>query len=117
MQFLSNPTAGSGVTFPGGGGGTPAVVGVATLNFGAYPGTNEASVAVTGQSGILSTSTAQAFVKADDTTADHTANDHAYLPMLIGLACNTPTDATGFTIYARSQHKLQGTFKVRWIWQ
>lgn len=90
--------------------------GTATIDFGAFPGSNEASVVVTGQTSILSTSKAEAFIMADDTSGTHTASDHRYLAMLIGLTCGTPTDATGFTIYARSPEKLQGTFALRWVW-
>lgn len=90
--------------------------GTATLDFGAYPGSNEASVSVTGQSSILSTSKADAYFMGDDTTADHTASDHRYADLFMGLTCGTPTVSTGFTIYGRSEHKLQGTFLVRWVW-
>lgn len=90
--------------------------GTATIDFGAFPGSNEASIAVTGQTSILATSKAEAFVMADDTTSDHTASDHRYFAALIGLTCGTPTLATGFTIYARSTEKLQGTFALRWVW-
>jgi hypothetical protein len=90
--------------------------GTATLNFGAFPGSNEASVVVTGQATISATSKAEAFVMADDTSGTHTASDHRYFAALVGLSCGTPTAATGFTIYARSLEKLQGTFALRWVW-
>lgn len=90
--------------------------GTATIDFGAFPGSNEASIAVTGQGAILASSKAEAYVMADDTTGDHSANDHRYLTALVGLTCGTPTLATGFTIYARSTEKLQGTFSLRWVW-
>jgi hypothetical protein len=90
--------------------------GFSTIDFGAAPGSNEASVAVTGQASILVTSKAEAWVMADDTSADHTASDHRYFPALAALTCGTPTAATGFTIYARSPHKLTGQWKVRWVW-
>lgn len=51
-------------------------IGVVELDFGAFPGSNEASVAVTGQTGITGLSSAEAWIMADDTTADHTASDH-----------------------------------------
>lgn len=89
-------------------------IGTATLDFGA--GSNEASVSVTGQTGISATSKADAFVMADDTTVDHTASDHRYLAALAGFTCGTPTAGTGFTIYATSTQKLEGTYKVRWAW-
>ncbi len=91
-------------------------IGTATLSFGAFPGTNEASVAVTGQASILATSKVESFIMADDTTADHTASDHRYAAALLGLTCGTPTAATGFTIYARSVDGLSGDYKVRWVW-
>jgi len=90
--------------------------GTATIDFGSHPGANETSVAVTGQTDILATSKAEAFVMADDTTSDHTAADHRYAPVLFSLTCGTPTAATGFTIHARSQHKMTGQFAVRWVW-
>jgi hypothetical protein len=90
--------------------------GTATINFGSFPGTSEASVAVTGQGAISATSKAEAYVMADDTTGTHTANDHRYFAALVGLTCGTPTAATGFTIHARCLDKLQGSFQVRWVW-
>lgn len=90
--------------------------GTATIDFGAFPGANEASVAVTGQTGISATSKVDTWVMADDTTSDHTANDHRYLPLFAVFSATTPTAGTGFTIHARSTQRLQGTFQVRWIW-
>ena len=98
------------------GGGSTVVTGNSTLDFGAYPGSNEASIAVTGQTSILSTSRVSLYILADDTTSDHSANDHKYLQLFCVLSAGTPTTATGFTIYARSLEKLQGTWKVRWMW-
>ena len=91
-------------------------IGTATLDFGASPGSNEASVAVTGQATISATSKAEAWVMADDTSSNHTASDHRYFAALAGLTCGTPVAATGFTIYARSTQKLSGQFTVRWVW-
>jgi hypothetical protein len=90
--------------------------GTATLSFGAFPGSNEASVAVTGQATISATSKAEAFMMGDDSTSDHPAADVRYLAAFIGFTCGTPTAATGFTIYARSEHQLQGDVPVRWVW-
>lgn len=88
--------------------------GIATIDFGT--GSNEASVAVTGQTSIAVSSKADAFIMADDTTVDHTASDHRYLAALAGLTCGTPTAGVGFTIYATSTQKLEGTYQVRWVW-
>jgi hypothetical protein len=90
--------------------------GTAILDFGAAPGSNEASVTVTGQALIGAGSKAEAYVMSDDTTTDHTANDHRYFAALAGLSCGTPTAATGFTIHARSIEKLTGQFQTRWVW-
>lgn len=90
--------------------------GTATIDFGAAPGSNEAQVAVIGQTDIGVGSSAEAWFMADDTSADHTASDHRYAPMFIALTCGTPTAATGFTIYARSHEKMTGQWSVRWVW-
>lgn len=91
-------------------------LGTATLDFGAFPGSNEASVTVTGQTSISATSKAEAYIMGDDTTSNHTASDHRYVGLWLALTCGTPTAATGFTIYGRSTEKLQGQFAVRWVW-
>lgn len=101
---------------PSGGGGTTVNTGSATLDFGAAPGSNEASVAVTGLTTILATSKVQAWVMGDDTSVDHTASDHRYFLVFAALACGTPTAATGFTIYGRSTQKLTGKWTVRYLW-
>lgn len=100
----------------GGGGGTTVNTGSATLDFGAAPGSNEASVAVTGLTTILATSKVQAWVMGEDTSVDHTASDHRYFPVFAGLTCGTPTAATGFTLYGRSTQKLTGKWTVRYLW-
>jgi len=83
------------------------------IDFGA--GNNEASVAVTGQTAILSTSAAEAWMMAE-ASSEHTLNDQTYAAALMGITCGVPTDGVGFTIYARSTEKLNGKFKVRWVW-
>lgn len=91
-------------------------IGQATVDFGAFPGAEEAEIAVTGQTEITASSVAEAYMMADDTTSDHTAADHRYAAALIGLTCGTPSAGVGFTIYARCLDKMQGTFKIRWVW-
>ena len=90
--------------------------GTATIDFGAAPGANEASVVVTGITGITAGSKAEAWVMADDTSADHTASDHRYFPVFAALTCGTPVADDGFTIYARSTQKLTGEWTVRYVW-
>ena len=91
-------------------------LGSAVIDFGAHPGANEASIAVTGQTSIGAGSSVEAFVMATDTSSSHTASDHRYFNALVGLACGAPTAGVGFTIYANSTQKLHGTFAVRWVW-
>ena len=91
-------------------------IGIATLNFGADPGSNEAFVVVTGQTSIQASSKVEAWVMGDDTTATHSASDHKYFPAFSSITCGTPTGGTGFTIYARSIYKLTNSFQVRWVW-
>lgn len=88
-----------------------------TLDFGAAPGSNEASVVVTsGMGSISATSKVEAYFMGDDTTADKTASDHRYAPLFISLTCGTPVAATNVTVYGRSAEKMQGTFAFRGIW-
>lgn len=89
--------------------------GTATINFGAYPGSNEASVVVTGIAAIGASAKAEAFFMRS-TSADHTANDHSYAAMLTGLSCGDVVAATGFTIYARSSEKLTGQWTLNYVW-
>lgn len=90
--------------------------GTAVIDFGSHPGSNEASVTITGQSSITAASKAEAWIMGDDTTSDHTAADHKYLPQLASFTCGTPTASNGFVIYGRSIHKLTGSFALRWVW-
>lgn len=92
-------------------------IGSAIIDFGAHPGSNEASVVVDAASdSIAATSKVDAFIMGDDTTNDHTAKDHRYLASMVGITCGTPVAATGFTIYVTSQHKLTGTYQLHWVW-
>jgi hypothetical protein len=88
--------------------------GTAELDFGA--GSNSASVAVTGLTAITALSKAEAWVMGDDTSADHTAEDHRFFPVFAALTCGTPTASTGFTIYGRSSQQMTGKWTVRYVW-
>lgn len=88
--------------------------GIVTINFGAFPGSQEASVAFSDVT-ISGTSKVQAEVMSADSTADHTVNDHKYLPLLAEFT-GEPQAGVGGTIFARSMQKLIGTFKLRYIW-
>jgi hypothetical protein len=89
--------------------------GTATIDFGAWPGSNEASVVVSDAS-VAALSLIEPFVMASDTTADHTAEDHRYLPLFASFTAGNVVASTSFTIYGRAPEKLQGTFKIRWAY-
>ena len=88
--------------------------GTVILDFGAFPGAQEAQVAFTDAT-ISAGSKIEAYVMASSTTADHTANDHRYLPLLAhftGLA----SAGVGGTIFARALMTLIGTFTLNYVW-
>ncbi len=99
-----------------GGGGGGATVGTAVLDFGATP-TLEASVVVTGQAGILTTSAIDAFVQ-ESSTVDNTTTDHLFAGVSLRLVAGNVIAGTGFTIYATSLiGGATGTFNIKWRWQ
>lgn len=89
--------------------------GTATLNFGAYPGATDASVAVTGQGSIVSGSLVEAWLRME-ATADHSADEHWVEE--IEVRAGNIVAATGFTIYgiSRSKTRLDGTWTIGWVW-
>lgn len=96
--------------------------GTTTVDFGAFPGTADASAVVTGQAGIVSGSLVGAWIRPV-ATADHSADEHRVEP--IAIVADTIVAATGFTIYATESvadtpqnegHRLYGLFTVAWAW-
>jgi hypothetical protein len=84
------------------------------IDFGA--GGTVATATVSGQASILATDHVGAWFMAESST-DHAAETHRYiLPNFVGLVCNAPTAATGFTITATSLITLTGKIKCRWAW-
>lgn len=69
--------------------------GTIELDFGAFPGASDASIAVTGQSGILGTSLVEAWLFPKD-TSDHLADEH--LLESIKVMAHSVVAGTGFTI-------------------
>lgn len=88
--------------------------GTVTINFGAFPGSQEASVAFT-DAAVGAASKVEPYVMADGVTSDHSANDHRYLPLL-ALFTGLPSPGVGGTIHGRSLQKLIGTFQLRYVW-
>jgi len=98
----------------GGGGGTTINSGSATLDFGAFPGSSEASIAVAAAT-VGAGSKAWAYWRADDTSVDHSADDHKYAAALIALSVLV-TAGVGLTIYGRCLDEMQGAWTVRYGW-
>lgn len=97
---------------PSGGGGP--ITGTATVNFGAFPGTSDASIAVTGQTGIVAGSIVNAH-KRLVATADHSADEH-WVEEWDVEAGNIQT-GVGFTIFAKTRNKrLYGQWNLAWSW-
>ena len=72
-----------------------ATTGTASIDFGAFPGASDASVVITGQAGILSSSLVEAWIFPAD-TADHSADEH--IIDTIKVVAHTIVPGTGFTI-------------------
>lgn len=96
--------------------------GTTTVDFGAFPGASDASVAVTGQAGIVSGSLVGAWIRPV-ATADHSIDEHRVEAMVV--YADTIVAGTGFTIYAREAvpstyqnegHLLYGTWTIAWAW-
>lgn len=96
-------------------------LGTATLDFGAFPGTDEATVDVTGQTGFVSTSAVEAYV-SPKATAEHSLDEHRVEELQVHGAYQA--DGT-IRIYGRctsdgsrspNAHKLYGHWNIGWVW-
>lgn len=92
-----------------------ATKGTAILNFGAFPGVTDASVAVTGQAGIVAGSYVDAWLTAK-ASADHSIEEHVVESLQI-VAGNIVA-GTGFTIYGVNTQpgRIYGQWNVQWVW-
>lgn len=92
--------------------------GTAVLDFGAYPGTDKATIAVTGQTSIAGTSLVEPWI-IPEATAIHAEDEVAMLTHFVFVSVPTSTivAGTGFTIVGVSHDGFMwGTFKVGWAW-
>lgn len=89
--------------------------GISTLDFGAFPGKSDASVAVTGQAGIVAGSLVEAWLRPVATT-DHSADEHVVEPL--SIQAGAIVAGTGFTIYgvSTSPGRAYGLWTVAWVW-
>jgi hypothetical protein len=88
--------------------------GTANLDFGAHPGADEAFVDVTGQTGFVASSLAEAWLYPKD-TADHSADEHRVADLQVDAAYQA--DGT-IRIFGRQvdAEPLSGVFNVGWVW-
>lgn len=77
--------------------------GTATLDFGAFPGSSDTSLAITGQAGILSGSLVEAYL-FPAATADHSADEH--MVELLEVRAGNIVVGTGFTIYGVNRNEI-----------
>lgn len=106
--------------------------GTVTLDFGAFPGKTDATVSVTGQTGITGSSLVEAWI-FPTATADHSVDEHWVDPPEV-FAGNVVAGA-GFTIYGvvkkrsdigqRSDSlrvtnidnpRIYGQWTIGWVW-
>ena len=77
--------------------------GTALLDFGVFPGTSDASLAITGQTDIVAGSSVEAWIRPV-ATADHTVEEHLVETLRV-FAANI-TAGVGFTIYGVNTSQL-----------
>ena len=92
--------------------------GTATLDFGAFPGKTDATVAVTGQTGIVAGSLVGAWLRPV-ATADHSADEH--MVEQLNVVARDVVAGSGFTIHGvetqqGTKGKLWGRWTVGWVW-
>lgn len=91
------------------------ITGSIEIDFGAYPGSNLATVSVTGQVSLLSGSDITLTVCAI-ATSNNTITDVQYLAGLLGLSAGNIVAGTSFDIFAASSEKLQGKILINYCY-
>jgi len=74
-----------------------------TVDFGAFPGSNDVTITITGQAGIIAGSCCEAWIRGED-SADHTIDEH--LVETIECRAHTINPGTGFSITAFNTSQL-----------
>lgn len=90
--------------------------GTSTIDFG-VSWTDMGSISVTGQTGILTTSSINLYIYGSDSTADHSSDEHMLASTAFILIPTNIIAGTGFTINVLSSELVKGQFKIRWTWQ
>ena len=91
--------------------------GSTTVSLGAWPGADNASLAITGQAGIVSGSKVEAWIDATQAaTADHLPDEHLLCDLVVH--CENIVAGTGFTIVINTTDPLfqYGAWNVSWVW-
>lgn len=106
-------------------------VGSAVVDFGAFPGASDASVAVVGETSITANAVVNASIRVADST-DHSADEHRAEELVI--TAGSIVAGTGFTLYAKCANesvepdaarsrvstlrepRLYGQFNANWNW-
>jgi hypothetical protein len=90
--------------------------GVVVFNFGAAPGTNVVSTAVTDAT-IGAASKVELYLMGTDSTANHNTIEHQLLPLGgLSLQVISISAGVGFTAQAASLLRLTSTFQARYVW-
>lgn len=90
--------------------------GTVVFDFGAAPGTNVVSTAVSSAT-IGAASKVEIYLMGTDSTATHNAIEHQMLPLLgLSLTPISVTAGVGFTAQAMSMARITGTITARWVW-
>ena len=94
-----------------------ASTGTTTVNFGSYPGSNQTSAVITGQTGILTSSLVEAWL-FPKVTADHSEDEHVIDDIKVTVPFSTIVSGTGFTIQAfvPGKYRLYGLYTINWVW-
>jgi hypothetical protein len=105
--------------------------GTVTLDFGAFPGSSDANVTITGQAGIIAGSLVEAWI-LPAATADHSADEQ--LLETVQVRAGNIVVGTGFTVYGINTSSLfeqwnpgaqrsgpgatriYGKFNIAWVW-
>jgi hypothetical protein len=92
--------------------------GSTTATFGSFPGSDTASVAITGQAGIAAGSHVEAWLDPTQTaTADHSPDEHITAKQDTEVTCSALVAGTGFTINIVSLNIAHyGAYNVSWVW-
>jgi hypothetical protein len=77
--------------------------GTATLDFGAFPGKSDASVAIAGQAAVTAQTLVEAWIRPA-ATADHSSDEHMLETLQVVAADIVP--GVGFTIYGFNASQL-----------